>query len=104
MRSTTEVRDAFKRCCGFEIQRLDYQRILEHSKEKQDEWISDPVSYGRAKANMVRAALNPIVEAHIGPKLSEELFKRFEKRASEDLDMLQKTCYYGVIVVCAIRK
>lgn len=104
MRSTTEVGGAFRRCSGFEIQRLDYHRILEHSKEKQEEWIRDPVSYGRVKANMVRAALNPIVEAHIGPKLSVELFKRFEKRASEDLDMLHKTCYYGVIVVCAIRK
>lgn len=103
MRSTDEVYTAFHRCGGFEIQRLEYQRIVEHSKEKQEEWIKDPKSYGKAKANLVRATLKPIVESHIGPKLSEELFKRFEKRASEDTAMLHKTCSYGVIVVCAIR-
>ncbi|XP_010276464.1 PREDICTED: gibberellic acid methyltransferase 2 isoform X2 [Nelumbo nucifera] len=104
MRSIEEVEKAFHQCGGFEIQRLEYQRIVEHSKEKQEEWIRDPVSYGRAKANLVRATLRPIVEAHLGPKLSEELFKRFEKRASADIEMLHKTCFYGVIVVCAIRK
>ncbi|XP_058079558.1 gibberellic acid methyltransferase 2 [Magnolia sinica] len=104
MRSTDEVKVAFDLCTGFEIQTLEYQRILEHSKEKQEEWIKDPVSYGRAKANLVRATLKPIVEAYLGPKLSDELFKRFERRASADMEMLHKTCFYGVIVVCAIRK
>ncbi|KAI3894823.1 hypothetical protein MKX03_014929 [Papaver bracteatum] len=93
MRSTDEVFTAFRRCGGFEIQRLEYQRIVEHSKEKQEEWIRIPI----------RATLKPIVESHIGPKLSEELFKRIEKRASEDTAMLHKTCFYGVIIVCAIR-
>ncbi|KAK9122517.1 hypothetical protein Sjap_012119 [Stephania japonica] len=104
MRSTEEVEEAFEECGGFEMRRLDYRRIVEYSKEKQQEWIVDPVSYGRAKANLVRATLRPIVEAHLGPTLSHELFKRFEKRASEDLAMLHKTCFYGVIVVSAIRK
>ncbi|KAF8404003.1 hypothetical protein HHK36_012113 [Tetracentron sinense] len=104
MRSVDEVEKAIHQCGGFEIQKLVYQRIVEHSKEKQEEWIRDPVSYGRAKANLVRATLKPMVEAHLGPKLSEELFKRFEKRASADLAMLHKTCFYGVIVVCAVRK
>ncbi|OVA06745.1 SAM dependent carboxyl methyltransferase [Macleaya cordata] len=104
MRSTNEVTAAFNLCNGFDIQRLEYQRIVEHSEEKQEEWIRDPVSYGRAKTNLVRATLKPMVEAHLGPKLSEELFKRFEKRASEGIAMLLKTCFYGVIVVCAVRK
>ncbi|KAL5995018.1 Gibberellic acid methyltransferase 2 [Asimina triloba] len=104
MRSTNEVNAAFEQCKGFEIQTLEYQRIVEHSREKQEEWIKDPTSYGRSKANLVRATLKPIVEAHLGPKLSEELFKRFERRASSDLGMLHKTCFYGVIVVSAIRK
>ncbi|XP_077230623.1 gibberellic acid methyltransferase 2-like [Tasmannia lanceolata] len=104
MRSIDEVKAAFDRCTGFEIQTLEYQRIVEHSKEKQEEWIRDPFSYGRAKANLVRATLKPIVEAHLGPKLSEELFKRFEMRTSGDINMIYKTCFYGVIVVCAIRK
>nr|QRX38995.1 gibberellic acid methyltransferase [Phoenix dactylifera] len=104
MRSIEEIKKAFDRCTGFEIQQLEFFRISEHSKEKQEEWMRDPVSYGRAKANLVRATLKPIVEAHLGQILSEELFKRFEKRAAEDIAMLQKTCFYGVIVVCAIRK
>ncbi|OVA03904.1 SAM dependent carboxyl methyltransferase [Macleaya cordata] len=103
MRSTDEVDKAFRGCGGFEIQRLEYRRIVEHSREKQEEWIKDPVSYGRAKANMVRATLKPMVESHLGPELSEELFMRFEKRASVDTAMLHKTCFYGVIIVCAIR-
>ena len=103
MRSPEEVRKAFEQCTGFEIRTLEYMKIVEHSKEKQEEWIKDPVSYGRAKANLVRATLKPIIEAHLGPKLSEELFKRFEKRASGDTEMLHKTCFYGVIVVCAVR-
>lgn len=103
MRSTEEVERAIKRCGGFEIQRMEYQRIVEHSKEKQEEWIKDPVSYGRAKANLVRATLRPIAEAHLGPCLSHELFKRFENRVSTDIPLLRKTCFYGVIVVSAIR-
>lgn len=104
MRSTEEVRRAFCRCRGFEIQRLEFRRIAEHPKEKQEEWIRDPVLYARTKANLVRATLKPIIEAHIGPGLSEELFKRFERRVSQDTTMLRKTCFYGLIVVCAIRK
>ncbi|KAK9156514.1 hypothetical protein Scep_003088 [Stephania cephalantha] len=104
MRSTEEVEEAFEECGGFEMTRLEYRRIVEYSKEKQQEWIMDPVSYGRAKANLVRATLRPIVEAHLGPTLSHELFKRFENRASQDLAMLHKTCFYGVIIVSAIRK
>lgn len=104
MRSMEEVREAFEKCDGFEIMKLEFQRIVEHSKEKQEEWIKDPVSYGKCKANLVRATLKPIVEAHLGQVLCEELFKRFEKRVSEDITMLHKTCFYGVIVVSAIRK
>lgn len=104
MRSTEEIKKAFDHCTGFEIQQLEFFRIREYSKEKQEEWINDPVSYGQAKANLVRATLKPIVEAHLGQNLSEELFKRFEKRVTEDIAMLHKTCFYGVIVVCAIRK
>ncbi|KAH7654188.1 gibberellin A4 carboxyl methyltransferase protein [Dioscorea alata] len=104
MRSMEEVREAFEKCEGFEIMKLEFQRIVEHSKEKQEEWIKDPVSYGKCKANLVRATLKPIVEAHLGQVLCEELFKRFEKIVSEDITMLHKTCFYGVIVVSAIRK
>lgn len=104
MRSMEEVERAIVRCGGFEIQRMEYKRISEHSEKKQEELIMDPVSYGRAKANLVRATLGPIVEAHIGPHLSEQLFLRLERRVSADASLLRKTCFYGVIIVCAIRK
>ncbi len=105
MRSMEEVERAMLRCGGFEIQRMEYKRISEHSdQKKQEELIMDPVSYGRAKANLVRATLGPIVEAHIGPHLSEQLFQRFERRVSSEASLLHKTCFYGVIIVCAVRK
>ncbi|KAK1317193.1 Gibberellic acid methyltransferase 2 [Acorus calamus] len=104
MRSTNEVMEAFNQCNGFDVNKLEFKRIEEHTEEKQQEWISDPVSYGRTKANLVRATLKPIVQAHVGRMLSEELFKRFEKIVSGDEEMLHKTCFYGVIVVCAVRK
>ncbi|KAK1292687.1 Gibberellic acid methyltransferase 2 [Acorus calamus] len=104
MRSTDEVMEAFNQCNGFDVKKLEFKRIEEHTEEKQQEWISDPVSYGRTKANLVRATLKPIVQAHVGRMLSEELFKRFEKIVSGDEEMLHKTCFYGVIVVRAVRK
>ncbi|KAF5725541.1 gibberellic acid methyltransferase 2 [Tripterygium wilfordii] len=103
MRSMEEVENAIRKCGGFEIQRMEYKTLVEHSEDKQQEWIKDPVSYGRAKANLVRATLRPIVEAHLGPYLSDQLFKRFEERVSSDFTLLHKTIFYGVIVVCAVR-
>ncbi|GLT39390.1 hypothetical protein SLA2020_135830 [Shorea laevis] len=103
MRSVEEVEAAVKKCGGFEIKRIEYKRIAEHSEEKQEEWIKDPGSYARAKANLVRATLRPIVDAHIGPDLSEQLFQRFQNRVSSDTALLHKTCFYGVIIVSAIR-
>ncbi|KAH7532261.1 hypothetical protein FEM48_Zijuj04G0001100 [Ziziphus jujuba var. spinosa] len=104
MRSREEVERAISRCGGFEIQRMEYTRIMEYSEEKQKEWLRDPASYGRAKANLVRATLRPIAEAYLGPYLSDQLFNRFQIRVSSDISLLTKTCFYGVIIVCAIRK
>ncbi|XP_030476607.1 gibberellic acid methyltransferase 2-like [Syzygium oleosum] len=104
MRSTEEVERAMAKCGGFEIQRMEYRRIREHSEEKQEECAQDPASYGRSKANLVRATLGPIVEAHLGRPLACELFDRFQRRVAADLGLLTKTCFYGVIVLCAIRK
>lgn len=103
MRSTEEVERGIKRCGGFKIEKLEYKRIEEHSEEQQKEWMRDPVSYGRAKANMLRGTLRPILQAHLGPCLSDKFFNAFENRVSSDLSLLHKTCFYGVIVVVAIR-
>nr|QRX39001.1 gibberellic acid methyltransferase [Hevea brasiliensis] len=104
MRSTEEVERAIRRCGGFEIERMEYSRIVEHSQEKQKQWMIDPISFGKAKANLLRATLGPIIEAHLGPYLSHQLFIRFQNRVSSDISLLHKTCFYGVIVACAIRK
>ncbi|KAF2314588.1 hypothetical protein GH714_027791 [Hevea brasiliensis] len=97
MRSTEEVERAIKRCGGFEIERMEYRSMEEHSQEKQKQWMRDPISYGRAKANLVRATLGPFAEAHLGPYLSHQLFIRFQNRVSSDIALLHKTCFYGVV-------
>lgn len=105
MRSREEIRRAFNHSKAFEIKSLKFRKVMEHSKEKQKKWIKDPISYGKTKANLVRATLRPIIDAHLrSSHLSQEFFKRFEKRAAEDINLLQKTCYYGIFVVSAIRK
>eukprot|EP00253_Pinus_taeda_P028023 PITA_28023 len=105
MRSKEEIERAFNQCEAFDIKSLKFSRVMEHSKEKQEKWMRDPVSYGKTKANLVRATLRPIIDAHLrSSHLSQEIFKRFEKRVAEDMKMLNKTCYYGIIVVSAIRK
>ncbi|KAK2641575.1 hypothetical protein Ddye_023338 [Dipteronia dyeriana] len=103
MRSIEEVERGINRIGGFQIERIEYKRIVEHSEEKQKEWMRDPLSYGRAKANLVRATLRPIVDAHLGPYLSHQLFNRFQSRVSSDLNLLHTTCFYGIIVLSAIR-
>ncbi|KAL0922617.1 hypothetical protein M5K25_006616 [Dendrobium thyrsiflorum] len=104
MRSIEEVKSAFEKCNGFEIKNIEYLKLIEHSKEKQDDWIKDPSSYGRAKANLVQSGLRPLIEAHLGKISTEKLFNRFEKKYSEDINLLHKTCIYGLIVVSATRK
>nr|QRX38992.1 gibberellic acid methyltransferase [Phalaenopsis aphrodite] len=104
MRSMEEVSSAFEKCKCFEIKSMKYLKLIEHSKEKQEDWIKDPILYGRAKANLVQAGLRPLIEAHLGMAPTEKLFSRFEKKFSEDINLLNKTCFYGLIVVSAIRK
>nr|QRX38987.1 gibberellic acid methyltransferase [Ginkgo biloba] len=105
MRSKDEIRVAFNQCKAFEIKSIEFLKVMEHTREKQEEYLRDPISYGKTKANLVRATLRPLIEAHLGSsQLSEEMFKRFERGAATDISMLKKTCYYGVIVVFAVRK
>ncbi|KAG0488702.1 hypothetical protein HPP92_007309 [Vanilla planifolia] len=104
MRSIEEVKRAFGKCKGFEIKSIEYLKLIEHSKRKQEDCLRDPVSYGRAKANLVQSGLRPLIEAHLGLTFTEKLFKRFERRVSEDISLLHKICFYGLIVVSAIRK
>ncbi|XP_010536804.1 PREDICTED: gibberellic acid methyltransferase 2-like [Tarenaya hassleriana] len=103
MRNAEEVAAGIDRCGGFKIEKMEYMKIPEHSDEKQEASKKDPVSYGRARANLVRATLRPMVEAYIGPYLSDQFFQRYENRVSSNTNLLHKTCFYGVIVVSATR-
>ncbi|XP_010450918.1 PREDICTED: gibberellic acid methyltransferase 2 [Camelina sativa] len=103
MRSPEEVAAGIDRCGGFKIEKMEFMKIIEHSDEKQEEWKKDPVSYGRARTNLVQAAIRPMVDAYLGPDLSHELFKRYENRVSTNREFLHITCFYGVVVLSAIR-
>ncbi|CAN8252988.1 unnamed protein product [Cochlearia groenlandica] len=103
MRSPEEVAAGINRVGGFKLEKLEYMTIIEHSYEKKEEWKKDPVSYGRARTNLVQAAIRSMVEAYLGPDLCDELFKRYENRVSTTKEFLHMTCFYGVVVVSAIR-
>nr|QRX38986.1 gibberellic acid methyltransferase [Gnetum montanum] len=108
MRSMDEVRRGFDACAHlFEVQKMEYMRVPEHSQEKQDAYAGDPAAYGRSKANLVRATLRPLIESHLrSPVLCDEFFHRFETHASlsHDPSLRHRNCFYDVLVVSAIRK
>ncbi|KAL0734882.1 hypothetical protein Bca4012_011092 [Brassica carinata] len=103
MRSPEEVAAGVDRIGGFKIEKMEYMKVVEYSDEKHEEWKKDPVSYGRARTNLVQAAIRPMVEAYLGPDLCDELFKRYENRVSTTREFLHITCFYGVVAFSAIR-
>ncbi|KAG2333211.1 hypothetical protein Bca52824_004391 [Brassica carinata] len=103
MRSPEEVAAGVDRIGGFKIEKMEYMKIVEYSDEKHEEWKKDPVSYGRARTNLVQAAIRPMVEAYLGPDLCDELFKRYENRVSTTREFLHITCFFGVVAFSAIR-
>ncbi|CAF1698822.1 BnaC03g13660D [Brassica napus] len=103
MRSPEEVAAGIDRIGGFKIEKMEYMKIVEYSDEKHEEWKKDPVSYGRARTNLVQAAIRPMVEVYLGVDLSDELFKRYENRVSTTREFLHITCFFGVVAFSAIR-
>ncbi|KAF8102703.1 hypothetical protein N665_0197s0063 [Sinapis alba] len=103
MRSPEEVAAGVDRIGGFKIEKMEYMKLVEYSDEKHEEWKKDPVTYGRARTNLVQAAIRPMVEAYLGPDLCDELFKRYENRVSTTREFLHITCFYGVVAFSAIR-
>ncbi|KFK29160.1 hypothetical protein AALP_AA7G096900 [Arabis alpina] len=79
-RSTEEIVAAIDRCGGFKIERMENFKVADHMNGKQEEFLKDPVSYGRARANIAQASIKPMVEAHLGPDLTRKLFKRMRGR------------------------
>ncbi|XP_010438760.1 PREDICTED: gibberellic acid methyltransferase 1-like [Camelina sativa] len=102
-RSMDDIVAAIDRCSGFKIEKMENFKIADHMNGKQDEFMKDPDSYGRSRANYVQAGLKPIVQAYLGPDLTLKLFKRYAIRAAADKDILNKDTFYHMIAVSAIR-
>jgi len=58
----------------------------------------DDKEVGKALANTCRSVSGVLVEAHIGVKLSEELFLRVERRAaSHGKELLEKLQFFHIV-------
>ena len=58
----------------------------------------DPAEVSRALANSCRSVSGVLVDAHIGDRLSEELFLRVERRArSRAKELLEKLQFFHIV-------
>lgn len=58
----------------------------------------DAAEVGRALANSCRSVAGVLVDAHIGEKLSDELFLRVEKRGTMHAkELLEKLQFYHIV-------
>lgn len=58
----------------------------------------DEVEVGRALANSCRSVSGVLVDAHIGDRLSEELFLRVERRATiHAKDLLEQLQFFHIV-------
>lgn len=58
----------------------------------------DAAEVGRALANSCRSVSGVLVDAHIGDRLSEELFSRVERRATNHAkDILEKLQFFHIV-------
>jgi indole-3-acetate O-methyltransferase len=62
----------------FEINRLE---LVITSPLAVDDPIRDRRAVGRAVANYVRSLLGPLVDAHVGRAVADEIFVRMQRRA-----------------------
>ncbi|KAG2330828.1 hypothetical protein Bca52824_002008 [Brassica carinata] len=103
LRKTGEVAAAIESCGGFKIEKMEILKIADPMNARQQEFMKDPDSYGRAMANLVQAGLKPMIKAYLGPDLTSKLFKRYAVRATNNKDFLKKDSFYPMIAVTAIR-
>ncbi|KAF8099513.1 hypothetical protein N665_0243s0075, partial [Sinapis alba] len=103
LRNTGEVAAAIESCGGFKIEKMEILTIADPMNARQQEFMKDPDSYGRAMANLVQAGLKPMVKAYLGPDLTRELFKRYAVRATNNKEFLKKNSFFPMIAVSAIR-
>ncbi|KAF8113968.1 hypothetical protein N665_0043s0041 [Sinapis alba] len=103
LRSTEEIASAIDRCGGLKIEKMEVLKIADPMNGKQQEFMKDLESYGRAMANSVQAGLKPMIEAYLGPDLTRKLFKQYAIRAAANKECLEKNYFYYMIAVSAIR-
>uniref|UniRef100_A0A0D3G1C9 Jasmonate O-methyltransferase n=1 Tax=Oryza barthii TaxID=65489 RepID=A0A0D3G1C9_9ORYZ len=73
-----EFREAVGADGSFEISRLE---LVITSPLAVDDPIRDRRAVGRAVANYVRSLLGPLVDAHVGRAVADEIFARMQRRA-----------------------
>ncbi|KAL0712619.1 hypothetical protein Bca4012_019597 [Brassica carinata] len=61
LRNTGEVAAAIESCGGFKIEKMEIFKIADPMNARQQEFMKDPDSYGRAMANLVQAGLKPMI-------------------------------------------
>ena len=83
---------------------MELLKIADPMNARQQEFIKDPDSYGRAMANLVQAAqIKRKVEAYLGPDLTNTFYERYAVRAANNKEFLTKNYFYHMIAVSAIR-
>lgn len=77
-----EVREAAEKSGEFEIERVEVcEEVPSMTQQEYEEWVKDPIVFGRVKANVVKSFVGSLVEAHIGVERSEMLFHIFAQKA-----------------------
>ncbi|CAH8299946.1 unnamed protein product [Eruca vesicaria subsp. sativa] len=104
LRNTDEVAAAIESCGGFKIEKMETINIADPMNARQQEFMRDPDSYGRAMANLVQSGqIKPMLEAYLDPDLTSKLFKQYAIRAANNKEFLTKNSFYHMIAVSAIR-
>lgn len=79
--SMEEIEEAITKTGAYDIKRLEVQRdyrwLTEESQQLQY-YRNNPTVMGAMAKNFVRAFLNPLFEAHLGPSRAHQLWERLE--------------------------
>ncbi|CAH8391751.1 unnamed protein product [Eruca vesicaria subsp. sativa] len=104
LRNTEEVAAAIERCGGFKIEKMEMLKIADPMNARQQEFMKDPDSYGRAMGNLVQAGyIKPMVKAYLGPDLTSKFYERYAIKAATNKEFLAKDYFYTMIAISAIR-
>ncbi|GLJ30124.1 hypothetical protein SUGI_0595800 [Cryptomeria japonica] len=100
-----ELRATVEKNGSFDIERLEVcEGVPSMSEEEFEEWVKDPARFANDKVNLVKSFLGCLVEAHIGIKCAEVLFKRFHQRAEALLHTSPPSRFVTCTVASLVRK